>query len=657
MPHPLHFNGNNGFNEFEFGFEQPTQRPFVICRTKSNNSNDRKYIKKIKKNWDLVDYGQSKYSISESENSIYLKVTGKNNVKKILEKLNARPYAMPRNVQHLVENFSDGIAARKHKPLIPALLSKKTTDFSQPQYKKIESNPTHSITRFKKIGTSPSVSYIYKKMPDIKNGEYEALAAAISRLIIGPHGAPRTYSIYNEVTRQRTGVASQEFLDYKSLLDLIENKQPLNGRQMIAMGIAPLLVASYVIEENDLNVQNFGTSNNKLVRIDFDRAFWPATSKNHTFPPEIKQEFDVVIVDRDGRLTSSGKTYPPPAQSSLISGNDLINFPRLTAATPVVWFNDYPVIADLQNDPEFIKQKWKYFLKTILLCDQPTTEGLAKNYLGTTNAQNKFLNHFTQRLANLKQQLLNLPEFNEYVATNPQVLNELITEFNTYNSDQEMNEPLEVKSENGRQDLVNIQQIETSFQTIYSNAQQTTANYFNDQRTKANYIYFRDIFINTIKTHEQTNPDLYKKLTKLWKTTDQLHQSATKDEKNQLIDVLNKTLEILTIDKLDENLANNLMQNYNTLAITIKTKPSTTYRILGSVMMAIGAIICAIGGLMIAGTAVPTFGASVPVGGSLVGVGAALCVAGLTLFRKKISVKQPMNDILEKVKPSQIKIH
>jgi hypothetical protein len=207
--------------------------------------------------------------------------------------------------------------------------------------------------------------------------------------------------------------------------------------------------------ENDLHPGNWGFDVDKnLIRMDFDRSLWPLSCKYLKQMPQEVTFFEKAILNKHLAIK--------PADAFVITAEDIINFPDLSDAKPTCWVtgNRYNVtfeyLSELKNNDDFIKLKWKYFLKSILITDEIVVE-IFSGYIGSPKTSAKFSNHLKERIKKLEEVLLTIPQFCEYVKNNPKVIDELVAEFNEYNSN--------VKDK--RKDLrINIDEVKKTYAEI-----------------------------------------------------------------------------------------------------------------------------------------------------------------------------------------------
>lgn len=264
--------------------------------------------------------------------------------------------------------------------------------------------------------------------------EIEALAAAYYRLFMGWERAPETYSVVDD-QGQRVGViskaieftsAKEKYFSTKYGLSMKYSEE--EEKELADCGLAEMLVASYLLEEVDLHPGNYGLNKEgKLIRIDFDLSFWPFTAKYNKGINKLLEQLSNPVNNEVVDILKEPFT---------INRYNIIHFPDLKEAKNIEPIeSDYKWLGrSLKNNSTFIHEKWKYFLKSILLNKQSIIDDIASTYLGSENAQAKYAAHLNARLTALRNELVHMPEFVFYLEQNPKVISELIAEFQEYNT-------------------------------------------------------------------------------------------------------------------------------------------------------------------------------------------------------------------------------
>lgn len=258
-----------------------------------------------------------------------------------------------------------------------------------------------------------------------KLGEIETFASYCYRFMLGVDSIPEYRSIVNETKTNTIGLKFSIFKDFKKSSALLED--PAFSRQfLIKKGIVPLLVAAYVFEENFLTEETWGFNEGKVVRQGtFRMSFWPLTAKYSVKNPD--------------------KVEVPPSSRFTIEQIDIEKFPFLSKAAPNVWINNSlfdkgyfcgeklkELLIGIENNPDFIEAKWKYFLKSLLMQSSYIAK-LAEAAIGEQSTQTKYINHLTQRLQDLRTKLVLIPEFRDFLNRSKTVWQELSEEIERYN--------------------------------------------------------------------------------------------------------------------------------------------------------------------------------------------------------------------------------
>ncbi|WP_133140578.1 hypothetical protein [Legionella genomosp. 1] len=194
------------------------------------------------------------------------------------------------------------------------------------------------------------------------------------------------------------------------------NKTGISAEEFIKLRFPQILVAAYCEEENDLNAENFGFGRNKedeiiSVKIDHGESTYPVIARKKGFSAQ---------------------------NQFIITADDIINFPRLQNASPDSFVHIYPPrlldVDKLVHNKEFISQKYYSFLKRILIDDDNYT-GIAKATITSESLRKELVAHKIERTALLKNTLIAIPEFRQYINQNPLVIDQIIKEFEDYNDE------------------------------------------------------------------------------------------------------------------------------------------------------------------------------------------------------------------------------
>lgn len=200
----------------------------------------------------------------------------------------------------------------------------------------------------------------------------------------------------------------------------------INAGALVTAGVAKALLAAYVFMEDDCHRANIGLdSSGKVIKIDHDMSFWPITYliKGHRKP----------------HLSDPTKNWP-------ISIKDLRDFPVLVDAKPWYWpatdrflprlarsgnarrnrysNSDTAFFKQLRKNPEFVQEKYKFLLKTLLLgvgdglfFKTITASNIATDEIGKKYSDD-IVTLMTARLGELQKQLMQMPEFVQQVTNN-----------------------------------------------------------------------------------------------------------------------------------------------------------------------------------------------------------------------------------------------
>lgn len=297
-------------------------------------------------------------------------------------------------------------------------------------------NATALATKKTKQGKPSEKSSVLKKNT-LVIADIEVFNAFCYKAELGDQH-PKVRAVHDEAN-MRAGVVSKKE-NFTSFYDIsVVNHGLIDRQQLLTLFVAYILVAAYVNSENDLHAGNYGKDKSieLSLKIDDDQASW-----------EISSEF----------ATTLPAGYPDPVAAFPITERDILNFPQLTDAVPFHWIdrgvpvfdifaakNPEQVVIDKAKkiykideafikDKEFNKQKYTMFLKCILMPDEAyRAYGQAAFSDEDAMLRDTMVALKTTRTELLKQTLLKMPEFRDFIRDNPQAIEKIITEFEENN--------------------------------------------------------------------------------------------------------------------------------------------------------------------------------------------------------------------------------
>ena len=342
----------------------------------------------------------------------------------------------------------------------------------------------------------------------------EAAASEIGKSLFAR--VARSYTvIFNENENViPVAVASEELPEFRSFHSVLlkafqaykEGKmddpdlQLFTVKNLLAAGFVSLLVMLAITADQDPTADNIGLSLGKFANLDHGQKLYPLYSALFGSDPKTTTQFDLACyglqLERDRELEQAEKEqlvqqYPPIeiAKSFTPSAEMICNFPfQYNEKGEYQWFsyhwptdnfrdpnlfdrndeNDESQLAqfleqlkqllvDLYADPEFQKQKWKYFLKFILqdetmirtMLVQGIPEQVQLEHFGEDemvilkergfSEKQYFLDIAVQYVVDRKQQfeevLKNMPEFQQFLTENQEVFQEILEEYAQYNEE------------------------------------------------------------------------------------------------------------------------------------------------------------------------------------------------------------------------------
>jgi hypothetical protein len=197
-----------------------------------------------------------------------------------------------------------------------------------------------------------------------------------------------------------------------------------------ARSLAAVLVTHYLTAEDDCSWGNIGIARNhhgKIYTIDSGRALWPVTCKYYAYVPDLiyRSHYEVA-----------------PILAFPITKKDLVEFP-LRQGSDAKPYNTINVsFATPEAKAKFGREKWKYFLKALLL-DQAMFKKATDQFIDNEKEKSEILNYLADRWQTLKEVLLATPEFrqsmlNHFIAFK----RELLQEFSDYNALKKPTDPV-----------------------------------------------------------------------------------------------------------------------------------------------------------------------------------------------------------------------
>lgn len=175
------------------------------------------------------------------------------------------------------------------------------------------------------------------------------------------------------------------------------------------------------------------TENNQqeFKKIDHDRCFWSKTSKYAGYSPE------KIVLSIDGVYLSPVKSFakitaydiehlPFVEDTFLVDGLVKGRFARFFGKSYENYFKD------IDKNPEFIVEKYKCCLISLLLPPETFFNIFTLNVVSKKSIT-EYGNHIINRIIQLKECLMAMPQFWHHVIDHPEWLPEIIGEFNLIN--------------------------------------------------------------------------------------------------------------------------------------------------------------------------------------------------------------------------------
>lgn len=264
---------------------------------------------------------------------------------------------------------------------------------------------------------------------DRKGAQYQVAIALRNKILLGVQ-SPLTYTVINE-NGERVGIISEKIPNLVTINeDYFKNTKDWTIKNGIVARLAnaklgAVLAVMHVHFEDDCHPGNIGFSNGLVVNFDDDRKLRQITSKYQGSDPKLE------------RRRPDGKVFPAPENAFPIDRHDIIKNPQFTKARPTAQISDFfnavdkNISSDLAKDPNYKRDKYKHYLKHILL-DKKLEEKIA----AAANFS-KPDNHFTELMKHSKtefeKELFEIPEFLDLLINDEELEKEIINEFTAYN--------------------------------------------------------------------------------------------------------------------------------------------------------------------------------------------------------------------------------
>jgi|GEM_PF-2752184 len=391
-------------------------------------------------------------------------------------------------------------------------------EFSHPiahVHKKSEKSSSSQVSKDEVwIQKFPRENHDYQ--PQTKILQCEAFASQLYRVMMLDN-APKNRVVVDNKQRIKSIISKniEGFIKLKDFYSSKDKNYPID-EDSFAAGI----VSAFAFEENDLRDVNCGFKfiNGKavFVKIDHDQSLISATGTYHGF--DNHQYYIPITQDNIANLPLKPKR----------------NAHRNTNGP-------WQIPADLNYDKrKFEVAKHKYFLKHLLIGTGFVMDS-AVAHIDDPVVRDRMINAYVERQNTLRQTLLEMPEFRNFVLCNPQIHAELIEQFQAFNNLTKFN----AIKDNGREQI-GILGVQQRLQTL---------------------------ILDIIKINLKAKPGvvldekLYNALANSIYTTFNTLKRCQPDSQFNLVDYLKK----LTPEML--NMAMNNSQDYQSLANDIAKSP------------------------------------------------------------------------------------
>lgn len=316
--------------------------------------------------------------------------------------------SLKKKIIHFRSQLVKEIAAKNNKKS-PLQKVKRESDYCNYQPVNIISlNEVNQVTNIKE-----TKSYFLKSTVGAIN-ELAAFNSELFVLLLGKHRVGRVRSV-QDADGMRRGSASRAIDGFQSLISCLQqhNNNIINAPfvdRLINSGYASVEVANLVYAENDAHWDNVClNSKGQISRIDFDQTNWMLTCVYADCSPY--ERFD--------------EELPPPCFAFPVTETDAVNLPLLTCSAPYCgladelrWRQASHFLLKMQKSPQFRNEKWRTFLKYLLLGEQ-IFHTLADKCFSSAQRKKEVLTYVLHRRKEFYRMLARNNEFQQYLENNP----------------------------------------------------------------------------------------------------------------------------------------------------------------------------------------------------------------------------------------------
>ncbi|MCX7124519.1 MAG: hypothetical protein NTU49_01945 [Gammaproteobacteria bacterium] len=319
--------------------------------------------------------------------------------------------------------------------------------------KKVKPNRTNSAT-------TPYHLKTHWKNPNSKQplAGIEAATAHFSRLVFSSKFTPKVRVVAETPHDTRPCVISKTIPNFKPAQNLSKGALEILVKTQ-KRELAQLAVKFFLFKDPDMHSNNWGLDQDgNVVNIDHDRAFYDFAKPLRDSETNLEQETAAYFL-----LSFPNLIYKMQDIFNIISSDDINNLPFPTDAKPHNHPFKFsirpgreeaePLFAPLTTDPEFIKWKFYYFTKYLLLMTPEKIKTIIKSHsIAPDSFDEKFSADIIDRQQRIKNTLFQMPDYNSFLKNVlDSLINELASEAANYNLEFQNNEGV-LKAE--KKDLV-----------------------------------------------------------------------------------------------------------------------------------------------------------------------------------------------------------
>lgn len=314
-----------------------------------------------------------------------------------------------------------------------AYKQKQRSDFEvlNPDYNETDASySAHSLELWAKT-KSPDVKYVFKSYVMVAKkhrrkagmAQIEAALGDFYRFLLGPDRAPKMRVVCEGT--EDLGVVSKMIPGFTSFRDRVDAGWQPVAEELAQAGLGSLLAASWILQEKDLSLRNFGfNAEGKLVKIDNDKGLAVITKKI-CYPTK-----DTTQVEENLGKISSG---------------DMENLVTPAVYRPTNWLNQHAAdsgsiaikktLLAAETHAAFSFDKWKTMVKASMLTPE-MIRAIFSSHIENTDTVEVLTEYLSQRLKTIAAAMLTVEDCVSTIGRDYAKLTQVLDdEINLYNEE------------------------------------------------------------------------------------------------------------------------------------------------------------------------------------------------------------------------------